>query len=68
MKTKRWKQLLAGILCVTMVSVSTGPVVYAADESTTKSSFAKESYEQEVLQKTVKCRVNQTVQKSRRQI
>ena len=47
MKTKRWKQLLAGMLCVTMVSVSTGPVVYAADESTTKSNFAKESYEQE---------------------
>lgn len=47
MKTKQWKRLLAGILCVTMVSVSTGPVVYAADESTTQSSFAKESYEQE---------------------
>ena len=46
-KTKQWKRILAGILCVTMVSVSTGPVVYAADESTTKSSFAKESYEQE---------------------
>ena len=43
MKTKQWKRLLAGILCVTMVSVSTGPVVYAADESTTKSSFVKES-------------------------
>ena len=68
MKTKQWKRLLAGILCVTMVSVSTGPVVYAADESTTQAVLQRKVMSRKVLQKTVKCRVNQTVQKSRRQI
>lgn len=56
MKTKQWKQLLAGILCVTMVSVSTGPVAYAAGTDTIESGSmqgsvqtgsAKSNYSQE---------------------
>ena len=49
METKRWKQLLAGILCVTMVSVSTGPVVYAAEENTTNFFLFFESFSDNAL-------------------